>query len=262
MEAYNLLASLCASFNLSVQMNLWETSGLCIPKNTNSFIVGLSKKLARTEENMTIEFLMEALHGIEKIKANLPGKQLCLNYITHWLPNLRHFCLLTDKPESALNIEKTKQIVAMLMDFTIKETSMTGPAIQNRVWEVIGSVPELLDVVIEVLLARGFDRKQGGPGSTALSVIADIFVSMATRNTRFVAGKLIAHLLRLLLNFKGYREKATEVEEVEEVWNQIDVLLRILLMLSFDNLVYVQQYLPELFYIILLTFATGSPITR
>jgi neurofibromin 1 len=262
-EAYNLLASLCASFNLSVQMNLWETSGLSIPKNTNSFIVGLSKKLARTEGHMTLEFLIEALHGIEKIKANLPGKQLCLNYITHWLPNLRNFCLLTDKPESALNIDKTTQIIVMLMDFTIKETSMTGPAIQTKVWEVIGAVPELLDLVIEVLLARAFDRKQGGSGSTALSVIADVFVSMATRNARLVAGKLVARLLHLLPHFKGYREKYPEGDDVsEDVWNQLDVLVRILLMLSFDNLVYVQQYLPELFHIILLFFATGSPITR
>lgn len=277
-EAYNLLASLCASFNLSVQLHLWETSGLAIPRNTNSFIVGLSKKLARTEANMTLEFLIEALHGIEKIKANLPGKQLCLNYLTHWLPNLRDFCLLTDKSESALNIDKTTQIVAMLMDFTIKETSMTGPAIQTKVWEVIGAVPELLDLVIEVLLARAFDRKQGGSGSTALSVIADIFVSMATRNARLIAGKLLARLLRLLPHFKGYRDKypdgssntttttsdesSSSSSSEADLWFQLDVLVRILLMLSFDNLVHVQQYLPELFHAVLLLFATGPPVTR
>jgi len=47
-EAYNLLAALCSSFNFSVQTALWETSGLCIPKNTNNFIVSLSKRLRQT----------------------------------------------------------------------------------------------------------------------------------------------------------------------------------------------------------------------
>ncbi len=76
-------------------------------------------------------------------------------------------------------------------------TQMTGPAIQTKVWEVVGSVPELLDLVIDSLLARAYDRKQGGLGSTALSVITDIFVSMATRNSRLVSGKVIAKLIRV-----------------------------------------------------------------
>lgn len=123
-ESYNLLAALCSSFNFSVQTALWETSGLCIPKNTNNFIVSLSKRLAANESHMTLEFLTEALHGIEKIKANLPGKQLSLNYITHWLPNLRLFCIPSNKPDYSANLEKTKEIIHLLTDFTIRETSV------------------------------------------------------------------------------------------------------------------------------------------
>ena len=218
-EAYNLLAALCSSFNLSVQTSLWETSGLCIPKNTNNFIVSLSKKLAINNSNMTLEFLMEALHGIEKIKANLPGKQLSLNYITHWLPNLRLFCVPSNKPDYATNLEKAKEIIHLLTEFTIRETSvplflsafslltnthhyfhthkMTGPAIQSQVWEVIGGVPEILDLVIDCLLERANDKKTGGISSTALSVIGDIFVSMASQNPRLVSGKIIAGLMKV-----------------------------------------------------------------
>jgi hypothetical protein len=262
-ESYNLLASLCASFNLSVQMSLWETSGLCIPKNTNGFIEGLSKRLASNETHMTLEFLMEALHGIEKIKANLPGKQLCLNYITYWIPNLRHFCLPTDRPDSAANIEKTTQIIQSLMEFTIRETPMMGPAIQTKVWEVIGTVPELLDLVIECLLSRAISDKKLNKDTTALSVIGDIFVSMAYRNPRLVSGKVIARILKLLAQTQGVKG-GLEAEEVDDVpvWSQIEVLVRILLMLSFENLVYVQQYLPELFHIVLLLFSTGNALVR
>jgi hypothetical protein len=73
---------------------------------------------------MTLEFLVEALHGFDKSKDSLPGKQLSLNYITYWLPNLRQFCLPSDKPEAAANLEKTKQIIHMLIDLTVKEISV------------------------------------------------------------------------------------------------------------------------------------------
>lgn len=74
---------------------------------------------------------------------------------------------------------------------------MTGPAIQTQVWEVIGSVPELLDVVIDCLFERATDKKAGGLASTALNVIGDIFVSMSAENPRLVSGKLIARLMNV-----------------------------------------------------------------
>eukprot|EP01087_Luapelamoeba_hula_P001442 TRINITY_DN1115_c0_g1_i1.p1 TRINITY_DN1115_c0_g1~~TRINITY_DN1115_c0_g1_i1.p1 ORF type:complete len:2561 (-),score=353.59 TRINITY_DN1115_c0_g1_i1:117-7799(-) len=258
-EAYNLLAALCSSFNLSVQSSLYETSGLCIPRNTSTFIESLSRKLAETSCNMTLEFLQEALHGIEKIKANLPGKQLSLNYITYWLPNLRLYVRPSPHPDALANMEKTRSIVTQFIEFTIRETSMTGPAIQAKVWEVIGQVPEVLDTVIDCLLERANDKKQGGPGSTSLFVIGDIFVSLASQNARLVAGKLLSKLLHVLSLTNG--AKVNRLDE-HPVWPNIVVLLRVLLMLSFENLLCVADYLPELFFVVLLLFSTGASIVR
>lgn len=151
-EAYNLLAALCSSFNLSVQTSLWETSGLCIPKNTNNFIVSLSKKLATNNSSMTLEFLMEALHGIEKIKANLPGKQLSLNYITHWLPNLRLFCVPSNKPDYATNVEKTKEIIHLLTEFTIRETSVFVSSKYNTTQQPCHSLTLTLTLTLSLSL--------------------------------------------------------------------------------------------------------------
>ncbi len=72
----------------------------------------------------------------------------------------------------------------------------------------------------------------------------------------------------MLPQFQGSKEKIqgqadeSDADEAVEVWRQVEVLVRILLMLTFDNLVYVQQYLPELFYIVLLLFSTGSSLAR
>ena len=50
--------------------------------------------------------------------------------------------------------------------------------------------------------------------------------------------------------------------EDSQSWMEISILLNLLFVLSFENLVYVQQFLPELFHIILLVFASGDIESR
>jgi len=78
-------------------------------------------------------------------------------------------------------------------------------------------------------------------------------------------GGVPIHNTNQLLFIKQVLEQTHGMKErLEEhpKWKDIEVLLRILLMLSFENLLYVSQYLPELFHIVLLLFATGPPLVR
>jgi hypothetical protein len=45
-------------------------------------------------------------------------------------------------------------------------------------------------------------------------------------------------------------------------WPSIIVILRLLFMLSFENCIYVQQYLPELFHIVMMLFSSGNSYIR
>lgn len=47
-----------------------------------------------------------------------------------------------------------------------------------------------------------------------------------------------------------------------ESWSSVTVVLRLLFLLSFENLLHVQQYLPELLHLIMLLFATGTSDIR
>ena len=53
--AYNLLYALTTTFNLRIEGQLLETSGLCIPANNTIFIVSISKTLAANEHHLTLE---------------------------------------------------------------------------------------------------------------------------------------------------------------------------------------------------------------
>ena len=84
--AYNLLCALTATFDLKIEGQLLETSGLCIPSNNTLFIKSISEKLAVNEPHLTLEFLEECIQGFRCSSIEL--KHLCLEYMTPWLPNL------------------------------------------------------------------------------------------------------------------------------------------------------------------------------
>lgn len=70
--AYNLLCALTCTFNLKIEGQLLETSGLCIPANNTLFIVSISKTLAANEPHLTLEFLEECISGFSKSSVYMP----------------------------------------------------------------------------------------------------------------------------------------------------------------------------------------------
>ncbi|KAF5394986.1 hypothetical protein PHET_09015, partial [Paragonimus heterotremus] len=92
--AYNLLCALTQTFNLKIEGQLLETSGLCIPGNNTLFIAEISKRLAQLEPHLTLEFLDECIQGFSR--SSIEMKHLCLEYITPWLRNLTRFCRSDD----------------------------------------------------------------------------------------------------------------------------------------------------------------------
>lgn len=74
LAAYNLLDAICHNFNFSVQLQLLGTEGLYIPKNCFHFVVTESEKLATTQPNLTLEFLLECIRGLKMSKVNIKTK--------------------------------------------------------------------------------------------------------------------------------------------------------------------------------------------
>ena len=84
--AYNLLCALTCTFNLKIEGQLLETSGLCIPANNTLFIVSISKTLAANEPHLTLEFLEECISGFSK---SSKSKRIMFDLSTlsfFWLP--------------------------------------------------------------------------------------------------------------------------------------------------------------------------------
>uniref|UniRef100_A0A672PC20 Neurofibromin 1 n=2 Tax=Sinocyclocheilus grahami TaxID=75366 RepID=A0A672PC20_SINGR len=225
--AYNLLCALTCTFNLKIEGQLLETSGLCIPANNTLFIVSISKTLAANEPHLTLEFLEECISGFSKSSIEL--KHLCLEYMTPWLRNLVRFCKHNDDAKR----QRVTAILDKLITMTINEKQMY-PSIQAKIWGSLGQITDLLDVVLDSFIKTS---ATGGLGSIKAEVMADTAVALASGNVKLVSSKVSTYWSPYYRNLFFYA--------------------RYMLMLSFNNSLDVAAHLPYLFHVVTLLVATG-----
>ncbi|KAM9455573.1 neurofibromin-like isoform 1-T1 [Clarias gariepinus] len=242
--AYNLLCALTCTFNLKIEGQLLETAGLCIPANNTLFIVSISKTLAANEPHLTLEFLEECISGFSKSSIEL--KHLCLEYMTPWLLNLVRFCKHGDDAKR----QRVTAILDKLITMTINEKQMY-PSIQAKIWGSLGQITDLLDVVLDSFIKTS---ATGGLGSIKAEVMADTAVALASGNVKLVSSKVIIRMCKII---DKTCLSPTPTLEQHLMWDDIAILARYMLMLSFNNLLDVAAHLPYLFHVVTLLVATG-----
>ena len=222
-SAYNLLCALTKTFDLKIDGQLLETTGLCIPSNNTIFIKQISEKLASNASFLTLEFLEECIQGFV-VSSIFEMKHLCLEYMTPWLINLPKFCKLSDENKR----QKVVIILDKLISLTIQEHQMY-PSIQAKIWTQIGQISDLIDIVLDSFIKRSV---MGGLGSMEAEIMADTAVALASANVKLVASKVIRRLCKIIEKTSA---SPTLVLEQHLMWNDIAILTRYLLMLSFNN---------------------------
>ncbi len=88
-SAYKLLSAVKDTFKMRMSRHLESGHDLCIPVNSSEFVVVVSAELARNEPHLTLEFLSEVVAGFQQYTPSM--KQLCLMYMSPWIPNLSRF---------------------------------------------------------------------------------------------------------------------------------------------------------------------------
>ncbi|KAG9291425.1 hypothetical protein G9A89_021843 [Geosiphon pyriformis] len=248
LAAYNLLVALSFIFNFDVGNQLLSAKGLCIPANNSNFVVALSERLAMTEPHLTIEFLNEFFAGFKRSSTQL--KHLCLQYMAPWLMNLAHYS--RSAGENQPSIGKTREILRQLIELTTKESEMYT-SVQSKIWSTLGRVDEVINLIIDEFVNYAVEH---GISSSQAETVANTIVTLSSVNVR---GKIIARLRKVILRTSL---KATRTLTDNPAWPEIAVLVRFNLMLSFNNRLHVQLYLPELFYVVSVLVGTGPPLIR
>jgi neurofibromin 1 len=253
LAAYNLLCTLTTHFHLQIERELTEAQGVCIPGNNTIFIKTISSHLAANEPHLTLEFLEESINGFQSSDGSL--KSLCLEFIAPWLPNLARF-ISREQPDDQKS-SQVKRILEKLISLTVDEKeSHMYPGIQAHVWGTIGQVPELLDPLLVTFLKIS---ASGGLGSNKVEVIADTTVSLALSNKQLVSSKIVKKLLKLIGRTWN---SPTQYLEHHILWEEAAILVKFLLLLSFNDRLDVVHNLPHLFHIATLLSSIGPVFIR
>lgn len=165
------------------------------------------------------------------------------------------------------------QILERLINLTIEQKEMY-PSIQAKIWGSIGQIPELIDMVLDNFIQKSVTS---GLGSQQVEIMADtavalgLFISIyqnvyqispfflsrnsASANVQLVAKKVIGRLCRVM---DKTCTNPTQFLEQHMMWDDIAILARYLLMLSFNNCLDVARHLPYLFHTVTFLVCSGS----
>eukprot|EP00051_Salpingoeca_urceolata_P003452 m.57787 g.57787 ORF g.57787 m.57787 type:complete len:2607 (+) comp12795_c0_seq1:372-8192(+) len=245
LAAYNFLAALTVTFDFNIGGQLLEATGLALPQNNTHFIIRISECLAINEARLTLEFLEECIAGLDG--STIEQKHLCLEYMQPWLPNVK--TLAAGAPEKAMNI------IEGLVKVTIREKELY-PSLQAKVWYTIGRVDDLVERAVDHFLHVAMDS---GPGSTAAIIMADAMVTLAAANVRIVARRVLDTIHGVLARTS---ENPKSLLDEHPLWPELQVLIRFVLMLSFNNRLDLEVNLPDVLHIVTQTLACGAALTR
>ncbi|RPA92835.1 hypothetical protein L873DRAFT_1708250 [Choiromyces venosus 120613-1] len=248
LAAYNLLCALCQAFRFNLDRQFVSAKGLSIPTDSVTLIVGVSEKLAAAEPQLTFDFLSEFFVGWEK--SHPQQRPLNILYMAPWLANLHSQVLMGEDAERGK--ERLATIARKMIDITVREPRLYT-SFQQNAWCVISKDEGLLDVFLDELIKSAMNFGFGSEGAETIGSIASSFGTLTIR------GKIIARI-RKVLNRSSLRPMRHLVDNI--VWNEICVLLRLCLAISFDSRIQAQMYLPELFHIITMVVNCGSILVR
>ncbi|KAI7901256.1 uncharacterized protein BX663DRAFT_515416 [Cokeromyces recurvatus] len=244
LASYNLLYALSREFNFDVGKQLLDAKDLCLPANSTEFIVSISEKIAATEPSLTLEFLNECILGYNKSEQGL--RYLCLLYMIPWLSNLSLYC-----SRSPQDTAKTKELLRLLIDLTL--TGEISKLVQAKIWKTIGKIDDILNLVIDTFIQVS---NEYGVGSVQAEALADTLVTLSSVVVR---SKLIS-FLRKVIHHTSFKPTRSLIDHPS--WPEIAILVRFILMSSFNNRGPVKLIVPELFHIISLIAGVGCTVIR
>ncbi|KAI9498079.1 hypothetical protein BDB00DRAFT_801050, partial [Zychaea mexicana] len=254
-SSYSLLCALSESFHFALANQFVETKGVCIPKNDISWIVGISTKLALTQQEATLELVREWFVGFEKSTES--EQRLCIEYIAPWLANLaRIYTQWKGREEIAT---KTKEILHMMIELTVKAKEAIRHLVLSNIWKRIGENnvdgSTFIDLVLSAVTEYAYEH--GGVGSIQTEIMTDIVVAMFNMA---VCAKILSRLHHIFLHSAfSWTHKLVN----HPFWRaKITIMVRFMLMGTFHYRGPIRQCTPEMMHVISIIACIGTTLER
>ncbi|KAI7885566.1 hypothetical protein K492DRAFT_234094, partial [Lichtheimia hyalospora FSU 10163] len=250
--AYHFLCSLGYAFRFEITNQLIDAKEICIPENDSTMIKILSTKLAMTEPQLTLDVFREWFVGFKKSPSI---RYLCFTYILPWFDSLAMLCQKTDDYNTMF---KVKEILGMFAELTYASDNNIRRLLQNKVWKTISELVvegnHLIDLALDTIIS--YAEVHGGIGVPHTDVMADVIVAMF--NTT-ICSKLITRLNKLITK-TAFNWTSSLINHPH--WRDIMIIVRFLLMGTFNYRGPVRNFVPEITHVLSLIVGVGSTLER
>lgn len=260
-SAYSLLTSIFEQLKLPKHPIILESDVVCVPRNTETFVLRISEYFARNKPELTLEFMKEALNAFKTIQGS-KSKLKFASFILPWLDNLTRFEISHNSSDEA--DEKTEAIKAWFENFTklcisYEDIYPTLQAVWRHACKL--SLP-LTKIAIESVLKQGTTVDMLNADQ---SVIGDILETILTNappqwnSAQFVINKIIEPIMTQELHI-DLLHKATvkELVKSKDILGRLPVYMSYLLVLSFHSQINLIDNLPYLLFIISMFLGVGA----
>lgn len=155
------------------------------------------------------------------------------------------------------SLAKAEHIMRGFVDITVRTFTKLSTLLQSKLWSVLAegttdTIPYIVDLFVSKLVEMGVEN----PQSEALFYM---MVALAHKNRQLVAGRIIT---RLRLAITGTASVPSHSPVQHPAWKEISALVRFTLVMSFNNLINVVEYMPDIVYVVTELAGVGSPLIR
>lgn len=147
-------------------------------------------------------------------------------------------------------------VIGKLIELTVNEGDFY-PSVQTKIWGNFGKMPQLVDLILETFVTAS--TRSGVIDKEKAEAMADATVALAVNNMQLVSSLIIKRLCAIV---DKTSLRPTPTLDKHKHWDEIAILARCLLMLSFNNNLDVAHHLPHLLHLVSLLLSTGTTSLR
>lgn len=242
MSGLKLLSEIASACNFRfAEQSILRSPAPVVPQNIHKVLFTISKSIAEANSGMTVDFLTECFSSF--IKYTPKVKQHAIIFLSPWLKNV-----------ALLEEAKQTEILNLLISLSLKEDH--DLLIQTYIWEPIGAVDIMHSRTCSLIIQRAATLNPGSPESESLS---QILYSLSTKSNS--SAKIIIQSCKAAIK-SVYESKVPVKLDETPVWKSVVMQMRFLAQLCTGDNIDITQDLPDICFLLLMTFGIGSQLKR
>jgi hypothetical protein len=248
--SYNLLTVSKNTFDIDLGEELHKLHEIYFPSDNNSFVVRMSERLAEQLPQITFDFI-ESFFKVYNESFTSRQRLAAVLYVSPWIDNIYEHVFKSDDEHGP---DLVAEIIRKFLEVSTLDSCFLS-AFNTSFWSKLCLQERMSPILITEIVSSAVDREaEGNDWKNTISLL--------TATPTIELFSCVIKRLRDISHIPFPDEKGTYSIASHGNWIEITVLVQIAVSLVFNNYVYAEMFLPDLFYIISILVDVGPSDLR